>query len=237
MNRKYFLIILIICVWTASAGAAQRKCFFASDCSKDEACVTPKGSADGVCQPRSGVVSEDGSGLGSQSIITEEGKCTFNTDCPDGGQCVKKPGALYGVCEGSGYTAGNIRAERDSVYKDKSCYFNQDCRVGEICVKPHGSFKGSCQEDTYATSSTDNKVKDAKDARALLQNFRTSDRQCLTDSDCALREVCLKQERTVFGVCRPPSSILPTTTGTATSPTTSGTSLFSDTDRLFNSAK
>lgn len=233
MKKFLLAVMLISCVSTADA--AIQKCFFQSDCAKDETCVTPKGSADGTCQPKSGVVTQQDSGLGNKSIITEEGKCTFNTDCADGGQCIKHPGALFGVCQGSGYTAGNVMAERDSIYKDKTCYFTQDCRVGQICVKPHGSFKGMCQDDTYATTTTSQDIKEAKDPRALLQNFRTSDRQCLADSDCALREVCLKQDRTVFGVCRPQSAILPTPTGTSTPNTaTSGTSLFSDTDSLFN---
>jgi hypothetical protein len=228
-NRRLVFICALMCLWTVDVWA--QKCFFESDCSKDQTCVTPKGSLNGNCQPKAGVVPQDDNILGSASIIGDQGKCTFNTDCPDGGQCVKQPGSLYGTCQGSGYGVGNVKLERDSVYKDRSCYFNQDCKSGQVCVKPKGSFKGMCQDDAYQTSNRD--IKDAKDPRALLQNFRNSDRQCLADQDCALREVCLKRERTVFGVCRPKSAISTTTPTTINNPSSSS-NLFSDSNSLFN---
>ena len=232
--KKNILILILstLFLWAVDAGA--QKCFFESDCSKDQTCVTPKtkGSLNGVCQPKTGIVQEENNGLGSASIISDQGKCTFNTDCPDGGQCIKQPGALYGTCQGSGYTVGNLQAERGPIYKDRSCFFNQDCRAGQICVKPQGSFKGACEDDVYQKS---NDIKDAKNPRALLQTFHTSDRQCLVDNDCELREVCLKQERTVFGVCRPKSSLpVTTTTTTTTTNTSSSSSLFSNSNSLFN---
>ena len=148
MNKNILIIILsALSLWAVDAGA--QKCFFESDCTKDQTCVTPqgKGSLNGVCQPKTGVVPQENNGLGSSSIISDQGKCTFNTDCPNGGQCIKQPGALYGTCQGSGYTVGNLQADRGPVYKDKSCFFNQDCKVGQICVKPQGSFKGACEDD------------------------------------------------------------------------------------------
>lgn len=216
MRRELFIcVIVLMCLWGLDAQA--QKCFFESDCSKDQTCVTPKGSANGTCQPKAGVVRQEENILGSASIIGNEGKCTFNTDCPGGGQCVKQPGSLYGTCQGSGYSAGSVKRERESVYKDRSCYFSQDCKAGQVCVKPKGSFKGMCQDDLYQTrSQTD--IKDAKDPRALLQTFRNNDRQCLADQDCALREVCLKRERTVFGVCRPKSAISTTTPPSTSNP-------------------
>ena len=230
MNKKISILILSALFFsTVNAGA--QKCFFESDCSKDQTCVTPKdkGSLNGVCQSKTGVVARENNVLGSASILSVQGKCTFNTDCPDGGQCIKQPGTLYGTCQGSGYTVGNLQSERGSIYKDKSCFFNQDCKTGQICVKPQGSFKGACEDDFYQKNKD---IKDAKDPRSLLQSFHTSDRQCLADNDCELREVCLKQERTVFGVCRPKSSAPATTTTTNTN-TSSSSSLFSSSNSLF----
>ena len=224
------IIILLVLLLSWSLTAVAEKCFFESDCTKDETCVTPKGSTNGVCQPKKGIVEQKDNALGSNSIINDKGKCTFNTDCPNGGQCIKQPGALYGTCQGSGYTVGNLSAERSTVYKDKSCYFNQDCKVGQICVKPQGSFKGNCEDDFYNKSQD---IKDAKDPRELLQTFHSSDRQCLVDNDCALREVCLKQEHTVFGVCRTKSSIPLSTTGSSTD-ATSSSNLFSNSNSLFS---
>lgn len=231
MKRVFVCVLMLICVWVSNARA--QKCFFESDCSRDQTCVTPKGAVNGICQSKSGVVSQDDNILGTASIIGDQGKCTFNSDCPSGGQCVKQPGSLYGTCQGSGYSVGNVTTQRDSVYKDRSCYFSQDCKAGQVCVKPKGSFKGMCQDDPYQTQTTTD-IKDAKDPRALLQNFRNNDRQCLADQDCALREVCLKRERTVFGVCRPKSSISTPTTTTPGLNTSPSSSLFSDSNSLFN---
>ena len=192
MNKKIIISLLVLCCLGPGQAKAQ-KCFFESDCPKDDTCVTPKGSLNGTCQPKNGVVPQADNALGSKSIISDQGKCTFNTDCPDGGQCIKQPGALYGTCQGSGYTVGNLQADRGSVYKDKSCYFDQDCKIGQVCVKPQGEFKGACQDDFYQ-STTKKNIKDAKDPRSLLQTFHSSDRQCLVDNDCALREVCLKAQ-------------------------------------------
>jgi hypothetical protein len=228
MNKQSIIFLLFLfCFWPADVRA--QKCFFESDCPKDDTCVTPKGSLNGTCQPKKGVVPQEDNVLGSKSIISNQGKCTFNTDCPDGGQCIKQPGALYGTCQGSGYTVGNLQADRGSIYKDKSCYFDQDCKIGQVCVKPQGEFKGACQDDLYQTNKD---IKNAKDPRSLLQTFHSSDRQCLVDNDCALREVCLKQERTVFGVCRAKSSI-PTTTSSVINPST-GSDPFSNSNSLFN---
>jgi|CXWL01.1.fsa_nt_gi hypothetical protein len=227
MNKQIIiLLVFLLCCWPGEAKAL--KCFFESDCPKDDTCVTPKGSLNGVCQPKKGVVPQVENILGSKSIISDQGKCTFNTDCPDGGQCVKQPGALYGTCQGSGYAVGNLQAERGSMYKDKSCFFNQDCKIGQVCVKPQGAFKGVCEDDLYQSNKN---IKDAKDPRSLLQTFRSSDRQCLVDQDCFLREVCLKQERTVFGICRAKSSV-PVTSSAVNSSTNS--SLFSNSNSLFN---
>lgn len=231
MKKTAICVLVLTCVWTSNVRA--QKCFFESDCSKDQTCVTPKGSLNGTCQPKAGVVPQEDNILGTSSIIGEQGKCTFNTDCPSGGQCVKQPGSLYGTCQGSGYSAGNVKIERDSVYRDRSCYFSQDCKAGQVCVKPKGSFKGMCQDDLYQTQSTTD-IKDAKDPRSLLQNFRTDDRQCLADQDCALKEVCLKRERTVFGVCRPKSAISTTTATTPGLNTSPSSSLFPDSNSLFN---
>ena len=222
---------MVCFLMTGAKDALAVKCFFESDCTKDETCVTTKGSANGVCQAKQAITEEKDNLLGSSSIISEQGKCTFNTDCPDGGQCVKQPGALFGTCQGSGYTVGNLQAQRGAVYKDKSCFFNQDCKVGQICVKAQGSFKGACEDDFYQSNNND--IKDAKDPRALLQTFHSSDRQCLVDNDCPLREVCLKQERTVFGVCRSKSLITPTTT-TNSSSTSLNTDPFATSKSLFN---
>ncbi|MBL8013578.1 MAG: hypothetical protein JNN05_06980 [Candidatus Omnitrophica bacterium] len=225
---KRILLLIFIFLGAASSWGASQKCFFESDCSKDESCVTAKGAATGTCQAKSSMPSAQQTGLGANSIIGEQGKCTFNTDCPDGGQCIKKPGELHGSCQGSGYTAGNLQPEREGVYKDRSCYFDQDCKIGQVCVKPQGSFKGACEDDFYKTNHD---IKDAKDPRALLQKFHTSDRQCLVDQDCALREVCLKDENSVFGVCRSRSS-LPTDSAVQT--TSPSSSLFSNTNSLFS---
>lgn len=225
---KRILLLVFIFLGTASSWAASQKCFFESDCSKDETCVTPKGDVNGTCQAKSSQPSVQQTGLGANSIIGEQGKCTFNTDCPNGGQCIKKPGELYGSCQGSGYTAGNLQPEREGVYKDRSCYFDQDCKVGQVCVKPQGSFKGACQDDFYKTNHD---IKDAKNPQELLQTFHTSDRQCLVDQDCALREVCLKEENSVFGVCRSKSSI---PTDSTVQPTSPSSDLFSNTNSLFN---
>lgn len=234
--KKTITIILFIILSFWAGDARAEKCFFESDCPKGQTCVTPKGkgSVNGVCQPKSGVAPQEENVLGSSSIISEQGKCTFNTDCPDGGQCIKQPGALFGTCQGSGYTVGNLQGERGTVYKDKSCYFNQDCRVGQICAKPQGEFKGICQDDFYQNDNQD--IKDAKDPRSLLQNFHESDRQCLVDQDCALRQVCLKQEHKVFGVCRTKSLLPASTSSSSTTSTTTNSSsdLFSNSNSLFN---
>lgn len=230
---KRISLLLFVFLSTIPSWAAPQKCFFESDCAKDQTCVTPRGSANGTCQAKSAQPSVQETGLGANSIIGEQGKCTFNTDCPDGGQCIKKPGDLYGSCQGSGYTAGNLQPEREGIYKDKSCYFNQDCKIGQICVKPQGSFKGACEDDFYQKNQNRD-IKDAKDPKALLQGFHTSDRQCLVDQDCALRQVCLKQENSVFGVCRYKSSLPTTTDSTLQGTTSPSSSLFSDSNSLFN---
>lgn len=223
---RFFLLWFFGLILSFSSWADSKKCFFESDCLKDERCVTPRGSATGICQSKGNQPIVKETGLGASSIINDQGKCTFNTDCPNGGQCIKKPGELYGSCQGSGYTIGNLQSERLGMYKDKSCYFNQDCKVGQVCVKPQGSFKGACQDDFYRTGHD---IKDAKDPRALLQTFHTSDRQCLVDQDCSLREVCLKQERSVFGVCRAKSLIpLPSSTNGSSG----SSSLLSDSNSL-----
>jgi len=210
VNKRLMLFVcfLIVCVWEAQA-ADFNGCFFESDCPKGYKCVTAKGAAKGACQLKAiADRQEDTTGLGPSSIISDAGKCTFNTDCPEGGQCIKKPGALYGACQGSGYAPENILADRGPLYKNRSCFFDQDCKIGQVCVKPQGSFKGMCEDDFYHSQIDD---KDNKDPRSLLKT-RSSDKKCLADTDCGLREVCVQKERSVFGVCTAKSSITATTT-------------------------
>jgi hypothetical protein len=212
--------MILSCCLASSAQAQQgKKCFFESDCVKGFSCVTPKGAMNGSCQPRNSVLAkeeETTTGSTMKSIIGEEGRCTFNTDCPDGGQCIKEPGTLYGTCQGSGYgTALPLNA--NLLDQKRTCFFDQDCKPGQRCAKPQGSFKGMCEDDFFDTNT------DSKDPREMLRNqFRTSNRQCLQDGDCGIREACLQKERSVFGVCTAKSvinaqtnTLLPSATSTS----------------------
>ncbi len=218
--HKIFVITLLSFGLSLSAHAQQgKKCFFESDCVKGFSCVTPKGSMNGTCQPRS-MMPQDETTTGStmRSIISDEGRCTFNTDCPDGGQCIKQPGTLYGTCQGSGYgTALPLNA--NLLDQKRTCFFDQDCKPGQRCGKPQGSFKGWCEDDLFGTNQ------DSKDPRQMLKNqFRTSNKQCLQDGDCGIREVCLQKQRSVFGVCTAKSVIEAQTTTPALTPSSSSTS-------------
>jgi hypothetical protein len=195
--------VLILSCSLASAVMAQqgKKCFFESDCPKTFTCITPKGEMNGTCQP-TGTVQPDQTKPGASvpSIISEEGKCTFNTDCPNGGQCIKQAGALFGKCEGTGY---GTQINQPLWDQKRTCFFDQDCKPGQRCAKPQGSFKGMCEDAFFDSSqSTSN------DPREMLRNqFRTSNKRCLQDGDCGIRESCIVQERSVFGLCMPKDTV------------------------------
>jgi len=214
------VVIILLGFWLTTSVYAQQgiKCFFESDCAKGLSCVTPQGEMNGTCQPHSVVKDDEKTGVVMNSIISEDGKCTFNTDCPNGGQCVKQPGTLYGTCQGTGY--GTVQLNSSLVDQKRTCYFDQDCKPGQRCAKPEGSFKGICEDDFF--QATD----DSKDPRTMLKNqFRTSNKQCLQDSDCGIREACVQKERSVFGVCTAKSVIdAQTTTPTPTLPSSSSSS-------------